>query len=338
MGEPVPNRGIGMLRTAMGSAVTGALANPRVLEVTVNPDGRLWLDHAVSGRVDTGVHLAPAAVERIIRLVASQAGRASGVEHPIVSAELPGTGERFEGVLPPVARHPCFSIRRPSERVLDLETQVRTGALAPAQAALLRDAVRARRNIVVAGGASSGKTTLANALLHEIRDLGHRVLLLEDTRELVCRTAECVALRTQPGVASLTDLLRSTLRLRPDRIVVGEVRGAEALALIKAWNTGHPGGLATLHANSAPAALARLELLIQEAAAAVDRRLVAEAVDLVVFLDRSGGARRVETLLAVHGLHPDGTYDTRPLGGGTAADRGAGPEFPHHRTERRFRP
>ena len=306
-------RGAAMLRTAMGAEVSRALANPHVLEITVNPDGRLWLDHAIQGRVDTGVCLAPSAVERIVRLVASQAGRASGADHPIVSAELPATGERFEGVLPPVARDPCFSIRRPAGRVIVLDAYVENGALSRTQAELLREAVRSRRNIVVAGGASSGKTTLANALLHEMRDLGHRVVLLEDTRELVCDTADCVALRTQPGHITLADLLRSTLRLRPDRIVVGEVRGPEALALVKAWNTGHPGGLATLHANSAAAALARLEQLIQEAAVAVDRRLVAEAVDLVVFVGRTGTRRRVETLLAVHGLGPDGSYACRHL-------------------------
>ncbi|MYD94698.1 MAG: P-type conjugative transfer ATPase TrbB [Chloroflexi bacterium] len=307
-------RGAAMLRTAMGPEVSGALGNPHILEVTVNPDGRLWLDHAIQGRVDTGICLGPAAVERIVRLVASQAGRASGPGHPIVSAELPATGERFEGVLPPVTRDACFSIRRPAGRVIVLDAYVENGALSPAQAALLREAVRSRRNIVVAGGASSGKTTLANALLHEMRDLGHRVVLLEDTRELVCDTADCVALRTQPGHVTLSDLLRSTLRLRPDRIVVGEVRGPEALALVKAWNTGHPGGLATLHANSAAAALARLEQLIQEAAAAVDRRLVTEAVDLVVFVARQGTRRRVESLLAVHGLAADGSYAFRDLG------------------------
>ena len=329
MTDAATARGTGMLRTAMGPDVNQALANPHVLEITVNPDGRLWLDHAVSGRVDTGVCLAHAAVERIIRLVASQAGRASGADHPIVSAELPGAGERFEGVLPPVVREPCFSIRRPAGRVITLDAYVANGVLAPAQAACLRDAVRARRNIVVAGGASSGKTTLTNALLHEMRDLGHRVLLLEDTRELVCEAADSVALRTQPGRVTLTDLLRSTLRLRPDRIVVGEVRGGEALALIKAWNTGHPGGVATLHANSAPAALARLEQLIQEAAAAVDRRLIAEAVDLVVFVGRSETRRRVETLLAVGGLRPDGSYEFEHLGAKGAVPDHMG-EQPHH--------
>ncbi len=324
MADAAAARGTGMLRTAMGPDVNHALANPHVLEITVNPDGRLWLDHAIQGRVDTGVCLAHADVERIIRLVASQAGRATGAAHPIVSAELPGAGERFEGVLPPVVREPCFSIRRPAGRVIPIADYVANGALAPAQATLLRDAVRARRNIVVAGGASSGKTTLANALLHEMRDLGQRVLLLEDTRELVCEAADCVALRTQPGHITLTDLLRSTLRLRPDRIVVGEVRGGEALALIKAWNTGHPGGVATLHANSATAALARLEQLIQEAAPAVDRRLIAEAVDLVVFVGRTDTRRRVETLLAVRGLGSDGGYATAPLGADGAVPNHSG--------------
>ncbi len=318
MHEIEAGRGAGMLRTAMGTEVIKALANPHIFEISVNPDGRLWLDHALRGRLDTGVQLAPAAVERIIRLVASQAGRTTGHGAPIVSAELPTGGERFEGVLPPVVRAPCFSIRRPIGRVIDLAAYVADGTLAPEDAGLLRQAVRARRNIVVAGGAASGKTTLANALLHEMRDLGDRVVLLEDTRELVCAAPDCIALRTQPGRITLADLLRSTLRLRPDRIVVGEVRGSEALALVKAWNTGHPGGLATLHANSARAALDRLEQLMQEAAAAVDRRLIAEAVDLVVFVARSGTRRRVETVLAVRGVSADGIYQAEPLG--TACD------------------
>jgi len=227
---------------------------------------------------------------------------------PIVSAELPETGERFEGLIPPVAPAPCFSIRKPARMVHRLEDYVRDGIIAPAAAALLKDHVRARRNIVVVGGTSSGKTTLVNALLAEIADTHERIVILEDTRELNCAAEDCVMLRTKPGVAALSDLVRSTLRLRPDRIVVGEVRGAEALDMLKAWNTGHPGGLATVHANSARGALYRLEQLVQEAVVTVPRRLIAEAVQLLVSLEGRGSARRVAAIEQVDGLEADGDY------------------------------
>jgi type IV secretion system protein VirB11 len=171
------------------------------------------------------------------------------------------------------------------------------------QANVLAKAITDRRNLVIAGGTSSGKTTLANALIAEIGD--ERVVLLEDTRELRCAVPDHVQLRTRPGV-SLADLVRSTLRLRPDRIIVGEVRGPEALDLLKAWNTGHPGGIATVHANSAHGALHRLEQLIGEAVAHVPRALIAQAVEIVVFISGRGLARRVETIAAVNGVdHQD---------------------------------
>jgi len=161
---------------------------------------------------------------------------------------------------------------------------------------------------LISGGTSSGKTTLANALLAEVARLDERVILIEDTRELQCAASDCVALRTKSGVVSMADLVRSTLRLRPDRIIIGEVRGAEALDMLKAWNTGHPGGIATVHANSARSALYRLEQLVQETVVTVPRRLIAEAIDLVVFIGGRGTARRIETIAEVSGLGPDGDY------------------------------
>jgi type IV secretion system protein TrbB len=185
--------------------------------------------------------------------------------------------------------------------------------MTPPQAQLLRQAVTDRRNIVVVGGTSSGKTTLVNALLAEVATLGERVLILEDTRELQCAAQDVVALRTKLGVASLADLVRSTLRLRPDRIIVGEVRGPEALDMLKAWNTGHPGGVTTVHANSDRGALLRLEQLVQEAVVTVPRALIAEAVDLIVFLAGRGGSRRVESLIEVQGVDAGGDYVLKPL-------------------------
>jgi len=301
-----------MLRTAMGPDIAAALTDPDVVEVMVNPDGALRLDRLGQGRVDTGRKLAASETERIIRLVAAHVGNEVHADRPIVSAELP-TGERFEGILPPVAPGPCFAIRKPAARIHTLADYVASGVMAPWQAEALAQAVRQRCNILVAGGTSSGKTTLANALLAEMVGLDERVILIEDTRELQCAAPDCVNLRTRAGAVSLADLVRSTLRLRPDRIVVGEVRGGEALDLLKAWNTGHPGGIATLHANSAPAALYRLEQLVLEGIAVAPRRLIAEAVELIVFIHGRGAARRIDTIARVGGLDGDGDYLIAPL-------------------------
>ena len=306
-----------MLRTAMGPAIAAALADPLVVEVMINPDGVLRLDRLGEGCSDTQVRYDPAQVERIIRLVASHSHTEVHAGSPIVSAELPphgdGAGERFEGVLPPVSLAPCFSIRKPATRVYTLLDYVNDGIMAADTARVLSLAVVERRNILVAGGTSSGKTTLANALLAEMAHLDERVILIEDTRELQSPAADTVALRTRAGAVTMADLVRSTLRLRPDRIIVGEVRGGEALDMLKAWNTGHPGGIATVHANSAASALYRIEQLVQEAVVTVPRRLIAEAIDLIVFIAGRGSARRIDTLARVAGLDPDGDYALIPL-------------------------
>jgi len=301
-----------MLRTAMGPAIEAALSNAHVVEVMVNPDGALRVDMLGEGRVDTGVRMAPDQVERIIRLVASHARTEVHGAAPIVSAELPphgeGAGERFEGLLPPVSLAPCFSIRKPAARVYTLMDYVGAGIASAEAARLLSLAVVERLNILVAGGTSSGKTTLANALLAEMASLDERVILIEDTRELQCPAPDRVELRTRAGAVSMADLVRSTLRLRPDRIIVGEVRGGEALDMLKAWNTGHPGGIATVHANSAASALTRIEQLVQESVVTVPRRLIAEAIDLIVFIAGRGAARRIATIARVEGVGPTGDY------------------------------
>jgi type IV secretion system protein TrbB len=306
-----------MLRTAMGPQIAAALADSEVFEVMVNPDGEIRLDRLGSGRCATGASLKPVEVERIIRLVASHARTEVHGNAPIVSAELPAfgdglAGERFEGVLPPVATGPCFSIRKPACRIYTLADYEEDGIMTAEVAQLLSQAVVDHRNILVAGGTSSGKTTLANALLAELAARDERVILIEDTRELQCAAPDTVALRTRPGVVTMADLVRSTLRLRPDRIIVGEVRGGEALDMLKAWNTGHPGGIATVHANSSRSALYRLEQLIQEAVVTVPRQLIAEAIDLIVFIEGRGSARRIGCPEFVEGLDRAGDYALRP--------------------------
>ena len=302
-----------MLKTALGSVICDALANPIVVEIMQNPNGELWIERAGIGRESQGLILAPEKAERIIRLIASLSNFDVTREHPIVSAELPIGGQRFEGVMPPVALQPSFAIRVPAAKVFGLEDYVSSKTMGKAAASVLRKAIEARQNILVVGGTGSGKTTLTNALLAEIANEDHRVLILEDTRELQCAAKDCVSLRTQPSV-SMRDLVRSTLRLRPDRIVVGEVRGGEALDLLKAWSTGHPGGVATVHANSAADGLDRLEQLVGEVTANVPRKLISAAVNIVVGIENHGGVRRVTDILEVLGCNGEnGTYRLRPM-------------------------
>ncbi|OAI30858.1 P-type conjugative transfer ATPase TrbB [Methylosinus sp. R-45379] len=311
-----------MLRTALGPAVASFLEDPTVVEVMLNPDGRLWIDRLSSGLEDSGCRMSAADGERIVRLVAHHVGAEVHPGSPRVSAELPETGERFEGLLPPVVAAPAFAIRKPAVAVFTLDDYARAGIMTPGQADVLRTAVADRKNILVVGGTSTGKTTLANALLAEIAHTADRVVLIEDTRELQCRAPNLVALRTKDGVVSLSDLVRSSLRLRPDRIPIGEVRGAEALDLLKAWGTGHPGGIATIHAGTALGALRRLEQLIQEAVITVPRTLIAETIDVIAVLQGRGNERRLAELATVDGPDPStGDYRVLSIAAHVAGDQ-----------------
>lgn len=306
------DRRIRMLRTAMGPEIAQALEDREIVEILLNPDGTLWFDRLGSGREPSGLTLTAADAERVIRLVAAHVRTEVHAGAPILSAELPETGERFEGLLPPVVRAASFAIRKRAVNVIPLDAYVADGILSSDQANILRQAVHDRLNILIAGGTSTGKTTLANALLGEVALTGDRVIILEDTIELQCTAADHVPLRTRAGVVTMAELVRSTLRLRPDRVVVGEVRGGEALDLLKAWGTGHPGGIATIHAGTALGALHRLEQLILEVVVTAPRTLIAEAVNLVVFIAGRGRSRRVKDIVRVTGLTPNG-YRLEPV-------------------------
>jgi type IV secretion system protein TrbB len=302
-----------MLRTALGPEIAGWLEEPSVIEVMLNPDGRLWVDRLGAGIADTGSGMSAADGERIIRLVAHHVGAEVHARSPRVSAELPDTGERFEGLLPPVVAAPSFAIRKPAVAVFTLADYVAAEIMAQWQADTLVAAVAGKKNILIAGGTSTGKTTLTNALLVEVAKTDDRVVLIEDTRELQCAAPNLVSLRTKDGVATLSDLVRSALRLRPDRIPIGEVRGAEALDLLKAWGTGHPGGVGTIHAGSALGTLRRMEQLIQESVVTVPRALIAETIDVIAVLVRDGTGRRLSELASVTGLDERGDYRILPF-------------------------
>jgi len=285
-----------MLRTAFCSVVREALEAPDTIEIMANPDGSVWIEKAGIGLIISEHTLPSSDRERVIRLVASGVGVAANRTSPIISAELPGSGERFEGLLPPVSTAPCFSIRKPATTPFELGDYVTQGALAPALAQALKDAIATHANILIAGGTSSGKTTFTNALLAEPSLHDDRIVILEDTRELRCAAPNVVQLRTHRGSTSLQDLVRSTLRLRPDRIVLGELRGAESVSFLRAINTGHPGSFSTVHANSLAGALEQLSLMVMQTGIGLTRpdiiAYAASVIDVIVQLGRGADGKR----------------------------------------------
>lgn len=304
------------LRHALGETILSALLATDVVEILANPDGRIILDRAGSGREDTSACLTSDARERVIRLVAEYVGEPVTRDDPRLAGVLPGSGERFQGVLPPVSLAPAFSIRKRPTSVWGLDDYVRDAVMTIAQADILKAAVVDHRNILISGGTGSGKTTLANALLAEPGFAQDRVFMIEDTPELQCSAWDTVSVLTRqsPKPIGVADLVRDALRMRPDRIVVGEMRdGAAALETLKSWNTGHPGGLSTIHANSAEDALRRIEDLIAEVAAVVPRRAIGQAVDIIVQIRRTLSGRQIEAIIAVEGLEGD-AYRTTLLG------------------------
>lgn len=290
------------LRHAMGPMVLAALEDSDVVEVFLNPDGRLWSEKF--GEMAVIGEMSVSDANALLRQVASSLpGQDLSYENAIVEGELPLGGHRFEGVVEPVVERPAFNIRKKASRVYPLSEYVAKGILPFPIAEMLRESIRAAENILVVGGTGSGKTTFCNALLHAMSEEAPRVrmLIMEDTQELQCQLENKVFLRSYEH-ADMQKLSRVLMRMRPDRISVGEIRtGAVALEVLKAWNTGHPGGLCTIHANSAYKGLTRLDQLIGEVSAASQRELIGEAVQMVVFMHRTAKGRRVEQVLRVRG-------------------------------------
>ncbi len=254
--------------------------------------------------------------ERLIGTVAFALNTVANDAHPVIECELPLDGSRFTGWLPPVVGAPTFVIRKHARLIYTLDDYVRDGIITAARADTFRRTISVRENIVLAGGTGSGKTTLANALIHAmVRASGdnERFVIIEDTRELQCDAPNVMQLHTS-ATADLTFLTRTTMRARPDRIIIGEVRGAEALGMLKAWNTGHPGGVTTVHANSATAALVRLSSLVQEANVPPQPELIAETIHLLAFIARTPDGRRVTEMVRVQGYDPEHGFKLTPLG------------------------
>lgn len=279
-----------------------------VVELMLNADGRIWLDRLGQPMRPVG-RIAPVTAESFIATVASTLRGTVTRENPILECALPDGppfhGSRFAALIPPVVPGPVFAIRRKASAVFTLEEYERAGVMAAAQRAAIERAVTRRQNILVVGGTGAGKTTLTNAIIAHIAEAtpDHRLVVLEDTAEIQCAAPNAVIMRATDTV-DMQRLLKATLRLRPDRIVVGEVRGGEALTMPKAWNTGHPGGVCTVHANHARAGLTRIEQMIAEVSQTPMRALIAEAIHLIVSIVRTEKApgRRIHEVVAVNGF------------------------------------
>jgi P-type conjugative transfer ATPase TrbB len=307
------------LRRQLGSTLCGLMQAPDVVELMLNSDGQVWVDRLGRG-MEPVCNMVAATAESLIATVASTIRSTVTRENPILECEMPlvppFNGARFEAVIPPtVSPGPVFTIRRKASSVFTLDQYVTTGIMTALQCATIKRAVEERQNILVVGGTGTGKTTLTNAILAYMAEVAtaHRLVIIEDTSEIQCAAENAVILRATDTVSMLR-LLKTTMRLRPDRIIVGEVRGGEALALLKAWNTGHPGGVCTVHANThvnaARAGLTRIEQLIQEASNSPMRELIAEAVDLIVSIAKADNepGRLIQEVVSISGISADGAY------------------------------
>lgn len=300
------------LRRELGPQVCELLEDTKVIEIMLNPDGSLWCEWLGQPMERIGT-MAKSQAESLMGTVASSLRTHITANNPILECELPLDGSRFEALIPPIVSGPTFTIRKKASIVFTLANYVASGIMTEAQCAAIKLAVIERRNILVVGGTGTGKTTLTNAIIAEIDAATpeHRIVIIEDTRELQCSSPNVVSLRAVDHV-DMTRLLKATMRLRPDRILVGEARDGSALALLKAWNTGHPGGAATVHANSANAGLIRMEQLVAEATAAPMQALIAEAVDLIIAIEKTATSRRVKEVVTVSG-HDGTNYITQPI-------------------------
>ncbi len=306
------------LRQDLGELVFSALADDEIYEILLNPDGVLWVD-GYQGKREYGTMSATAA-KNLINTVASVSDEVVTHKNPSFAGELwVEINEdfklfRFQAFIPPVVTYPAFAIRKRAGQVIPLEDYVEDEIITPEQERVIKISVDQRNSILVVGGTQSGKTTFCNAILDCIAKIHpqDRVIIIEDTQELKCSVKDSVTMRASPS-KSINDLIFDSMRIRPDRIIIGEVRGKEAHSLIKAWNTGHPGGVSTIHANSAQSGLLRLEQLIMEAGVTPVPEAIAEAVNLLIFIQKTNKGkkgRQVTSVLKLNGYDKNKGYLT----------------------------
>jgi type IV secretion system protein TrbB len=319
-GKASAQRVLRMLDSAMGSTVSGLIKDPDVIEIRCNADGRIFADWFDRPSSWTGHTLAPELATQVICIVADAVDQIVGPagNSYILDAEFPGCGFRFHGDLPPVVPGPCFNIRKRPPRIISLSEYVAAGIMTDEQRRTIVNAVHERRNILVVGGTKTGKTTLTNSIIDELKDLHQRVATIENVLELEIRTTEWHSYRVIAGVHEAAQLVEGCLRVAPDRIIVGEVRGAEINSMLEAWGTGHPGGICTIHSDTATPvqALRRIDTLLRKASQVPIPELIADTINLIVPIqalpyataDGTRFRRFVPEVVRVHGFE-DGKYE-----------------------------
>lgn len=311
--EEVIKRRHSQLNTAL-SPIINLLNDSDVVEVMINPDNKVWVEKVGEPPKITDITITTSQIERVIRIVASIMKTTITADKPSVAGTLPQWNARIQASMPPMVDSPALCIRLPAKKVFNLNDYVAKGILTVNQSNILYNAVINQKNILLGGGTGSGKTTLANALLDVIAVTGDRIVIIEDNRELQCNALNKVHFFTDANV-SLQRALFDSLRWRPDRIIIGEVRDKSALDLLKAWNTGHPGGVATIHADSTGEMLTRMCQLIEENNIVAPKEFVAQTIDICVHMERdktSPSGRRLSGISKVTG-YKNGEWVILPI-------------------------
>jgi type IV secretion system protein VirB11 len=304
------------LERSLGPQFLSALNDPTTFEIGLNADGWWWQER-LGGKMERKGRIRPALALSILKTIAGFHGKEITHLSPLLECEFPLDSSRFAGQIPPVVVNPVFCIRKKAIQVFTIQQYVDSEIMTQAQADVLLAAIADHRNIVVSGGTGSGKTTLLNALILAAQNMfpNERFVIIEDTAEIQCDAEQHIQYHTSATV-DMSQLLRTTLRMRPDRIIMGESRGPEALDVLMAWNTGHSGGALTLHSNSPKEALDRMLMMVSmnsKAPRAIEP-LIGSAVHVVVQIARlpNGQGRRVTGVVEVLG-YEDGKYITRNL-------------------------
>lgn len=296
-------RNIEMIKKTLGHIFLERLEDPNVIEIMCNSDGSLWIDELGKGMSKIG-YINTYNVRAAINIIASMLKITATRETPIIEGEFPLDNSRFAAQLPPVVANPTFALRKKASLVFSLENYVEKAIMTEHQKEIIKEAIREHKNIIIVGGTSSGKTTLTNACIDYMSSIAgeERIIIIEDTGEIQCNAKNSILYHTSVHT-SITDLLKTTLRMRPDRIIIGEVRDHTALDMLDAWSTGHPGGISTLHANNALQALDRIEGLVSRHNNAPDdiKSVIGNAVDFIINIRKTGTVRRVEEILELEG-------------------------------------
>lgn len=296
------NRQKELLERVLGKTFFKYLNDDLVIEIMLNSDCKLWIDRLGEGMSCVGeIPVSQSIVA--MNTIASMLNKKVNYDNPILEGEFPIDNSRFAGQIPPVVSAPTFAIRKKAKLVFTLDDYVAKGIMTEKQRDIIKEAIENHENIVIVGGTSSGKTTLTNACIDYMSSIAdtERIVIIEDTGEIQCNAVNSVLFHTSLNV-SITDLLKTTLRMRPDRIIIGEVRDHTALDLLDAWSTGHSGGISTIHANNSKQALERIEgLVTRHPYAPKDiKTVIASAVNLIINIRKTGTTRKIEEIIKIH--------------------------------------